>query len=828
MGGTADYMKKFLITVLVLSLIAATGCNDTTLAPRQPLVHDFEEITDRYGLADVYEDDRFLMQIDFDEFRISVLDKDSSVTWLSNPENIDSDPVANYDYAELMRAQVSFTYLNNRSRQTMDSYRDCILKEQYKVFRIENGIRVEYTFGDQSFTVLDIPKMISAVRMESFLDKLDEASRADVEACYEKDEATGVYSYKQNVFGLKAAAGAEGFRKAGYTYEDLVADSKEFDLPVETTEKMTFMIPVEYTVGDSLFKARIPVPEIVYDERTPILDISLLEFFGAALSDDGGYIFIPDGCGALIDMDQDVHDYYQLSLPVYSYNKGTGMSVISETRQPVSFPVFGLKSGDKAFFAEIEEGDAIADINATRANTNSSYNTASSSYTINFTDTVSLGNPDSPTAILAPQYLPYAGDIAVSYKFLYGDKADYQGMADYYRNTLTERGNVRSGTINYDSGYPFFLEVIGAVDTVKQFLGIQYRSVSALTTFDQAAEIVTAHEKAGIDDIKLIFNGWFNNGFYQDYPSKIKTVKSLGGIGDMLSLYSKTEMYPVVRLLTFRENDGFSVFRHAARTIDQQTARLYKLNRSSGSMDRAGFIITPFMADLAADEIIRFNEANAIERLCADDAGVQIYPDYGKKNFTDMQDSMDVNIAIVNKLAGRSELILRGATAGTSAAASAVIEAPLYSSGYLISNRDVPFYQMVYHGMFHYSGEIMNQSADVSKDYMRSVLFGASLHYVETYTDFSALAEAEFYEFNSTYFRDNLEQAAQLYIHARTILADLYDKQMIDYVDHGNEVYSVLYDNGTAVYVNYGDEDHITENNNVIKAGSMGKEVIKK
>ncbi len=96
-----------------------------------------------------------------------------------------------------------------------------------------------------------------------------------------------------------------------YTPEQASEDRVANNLDPLQPNIETFFIPIEYRlVGNSLV-VRLPMDELIYplnvidnqgsSHTYPLHTVTLLPYFGAAYKDQEGYIFMPDGSGALID-----------------------------------------------------------------------------------------------------------------------------------------------------------------------------------------------------------------------------------------------------------------------------------------------------------------------------------------------------------------------------------------------------------------------------------------------------------------------------------------------------------------------------------------------
>jgi hypothetical protein len=83
-------------------------------------------------------------------------------------------------------------------------------------------------------------------------------------------------------------------------------------------------------------------------------------------------------------------------------------------------------------------------------------------------------------------------------------------MANAYREYLISRYDLKR--IDIKDQIPMFIDLIGAVTIRRPFLGIPINRVTALTTYDQAIDILRNFRDEGINNLNLKFTGWFNGG----------------------------------------------------------------------------------------------------------------------------------------------------------------------------------------------------------------------------------------------------------------------------------------------------------------------------
>ncbi|RLZ13786.1 DUF5696 domain-containing protein, partial [Proteus mirabilis] len=87
------------------------------------------------------------------------------------------------------------------------------------------------------------------------------------------------------------------------------------------------------------------------------------------------------------------------------------------------------------------------------------------------------------------------------------------------------------------------------------------------------------------------------------------------------------------------------------------------------------------------------------------------------------------------------DTMISGANAYSWAYASHVIDAPTSSSGFGLTDEEVPFYQMVIHGYLDYAGAAVNNlnEQDLRKQLLQSLESGSAPHFLWSYEQSSKL-----------------------------------------------------------------------------------------
>ncbi len=758
---------------------------------------------------------------------IAVLDKRTGRIWYSNPSNMAEDKVAAGANKDRLKSQLYLTYYDrNGQKKTYDNYFDCIRRSQFDIFKIDNGVRITYKIGNMVKGKEDIPQRLNDERYnEIFMQnpKLSDADKTEISKRYTYLEGMEVWMFSSTGGDAAVQSTLKILTKAGYTDADLIKDNKAEGIPSYISDKVFYVIPVEYRIDGENFIASIPMDEIKYPESYPVTQIEFMEFFGASfISETNGYTFIPDGSGALIKFDPN----YKMSDQYYStvYGDDKGILVFEKRLQAeqVAMPVYGQKAGNKAFLAIIEDGETMANITAYRAGRLNAFYSVYPTITTIAMDYVRLGDGNSTSQI--PTFQPdlYEGAFKIRYAFLEGGEADYSGMARYYRNYLVSRYNMKKA--DTDENIPFYLETLGAIKKTKSVLGITYTGSVALTKYEDVKEIVEELKANNINNIKLMFSGWFNDGMNESGASGIKIEGILGGTGAFRELvaYTKSEgieFYPSVSFLKFSNTKrGFSNYRDAARNLDDRFARSFLYNLVTFGRTVQEFVLSPRRLPKVVDKFLDAYDKYDISGVALEDMGTYVNSDFNTRRLVLRQDALEVQQAEILKIKeATGRILINDGNAYAAPYADYILSAPLSNSGFNIEDESVPFYQMVYHAYVQYAGDPINLNESQRNEILKIMEYGAGIYFKWIYQESSIMKQTSYDQIYSTNYSDWMGEAASYYVAANGALKDVQDQLMIKHEKLAVKVYKTTYENGTEIIVNYSSEP-VTFNGSTIAA----------
>ena len=576
-----------------------------------------------------------------------------------------------------------------------------------------------------------------------------------------------------------------------------------------------FTVPLRVELTDGDLRVSINFAAVREYGANRIYHIRLLPYFGAVNGDEEGYAFVPEGSGALMDFGNGKTSYKSYSERVYGQDINIQIQQQQERRQAIRLPVFGLKTANDAFAAIIEEGDALASIEAAVAGKGTGYNMAAAGFQVRSTDTYRFGDTASSLSQSAVVYADGPIDnrrVAVRYVFLSGEEATYAGMAGAYRRYLQKNGVLGDPV---DGELPFYMELLGGVVKETTFLGFPTSAVTPMTTFAQAQELIGRLDAQSVGGITVKYTNWSKDLLWQRIADDAAADGKLGGSGGLKKLLAAAED---LGAQVFLDTDYTAVARFsglsnaynsAAKTISDTAATtgVYKIDTfyRDKNLPTQYLLSLGKMKTAAAKYRADYSKRYANPYISLGRLGNVLYADY-----TDIADNRQTAAAAQAEVAAGfredgSAVMVSGGNAYMLGAASHILDMP-QAGGYDLFDRSVPFYQIVLHGYVHYAAGAFNLSEDVRIDFLRAVETGASPHYTWYAGEAKELvgtAYAGLYSGSADYW---METAAGQYAELSALNEKVGGCAILRHECLADGVYAVTYDNGVTVVVNYGSE----------------------
>lgn len=572
---------------------------------------------------------------------------------------------------------------------------------------------------------------------------------------------------------------------------DIFADSEAAKKTSLSTSDIAFNLKMDVTLSDGNMNISCKYSNISKNPNAYIENIELLNYFGAYNdSAESDYLFVPDGCGAIIRTSVYDESFEELSFAVY----GKDSSCKKEYSGSALVPAFGIKHGDCAFVSLIRKGDTVAEIHADKASGLSDYNRVYSSFDITPSsyenDTLMISKSSS------------VQEISLCYRFLYDRNATYSGLASACREQLIRDSVLSSQSVNETTYLPFFLTLTGAVS---KDIG-PFRVLSRLTTFEQAEDMLVRMKSKGINNVALRYTGIFGGGTDSRDAERLRLLARLGGASKLSELFSyisgqKMSLYLDVDVLSsatgFSRNFAYDINKHISEyNFSNKHAEDIGSSPAPRELRKIGRLSKVISSVLTDTKYYDFSG------FCINDAGSVLYSDFSYNGMLRDSAANEIRSAISPLSTSRPTMAVRGNIYMLKNIDS-VINVPLdttvsASGAYL----PVPFIQLIFHGAVDYSGEPINIQANSDEIMLHYIEFGACPHYEWNYN--SSKDEAE----NDIYYYDNsINSAAEFYKKADEALNDLRSARMTDHYEVQDGVFCTEYDTGAKIYVNYTDSE---------------------
>ena len=572
-------------------------------------------------------------------------------------------------------------------------------------------------------------------------------------------------------------------------------------------------ITIQYWLEDGTLKVNIPYEG--YEELLQycVTTVEVLPFFGAAGNEVDGYLFYPDGNGAITRYDM-VGDrsskVKQGILRNYSDKKVTIESYLfteNTERYVASMPVLGIKNNSNALFATVTKGEEEVGINTYPSGIVVDLNRINFDfYTRNVFDVAMFnmsndmeGNMATGKEIQRVDSKIIQSDREITYFALDGEEANYSGMANLYRNYLVNKGELVK-TIEDGSKIPLALELFMGV-TEEQMLGDKY---IPMTTFDNAIEILERLKERGIEDSKLLLTSWQENGI--SYPLYWPADNGIGGkkgmkrLDEYLSNHPKVDAYLENNFVFARkENGGFSA-------VDDIIYSGINLPISS-DLGSTWYILNPGVVyDRAMDFVDKIQDFSHLN-VAYHKIGKMVYPDFNKDSYYTRQDTVATWQKLLQETTNQNKKVaVDGTNQYVYQNTDYLYNVRLDAYGLAITDEDVPFLSMVLSGMIPMSGKSGNLTYDLDIQKLEWIEYNTLPYFLLTYEDAVKLKESGYNDIFSSTFDKWEDRVVQIYQEFEANFSSLYGKQMTSHEQLSTGIVKIGYEEDTNIYLNYTEE----------------------
>lgn len=545
-----------------------------------------------------------------------------------------------------------------------------------------------------------------------------------------------------------------------------------------------------------------------------------------------GYFLVPNGSGSLIYMNSTecdgIADYTEKIYGTDDVMFDTDMRIQETVGSKL--PVYGWYDNNDSIFVILTRGESLAELRVQTANdvtckastSLANYNNAYCRYYLRGENKVEMSSTDSFNVWTEEIFKT---QITQQYCFLSDDFNGYSGMANYYRDYLVAEGQLVNSEEDSSEDIEMYIDILGAIKGDASFLGFAYQSVIPLTTFDEAQEILNKFYENDINNIVVNYQGWMNDGYYHNSVDDIKVIRKLGGKSGLSDLTELVEgkggkLYGdmAISTVTFAAED-FPYTLESSRLFGtgyvagfgKTSPTTYSNSASLGYIANLYDILSPKFLSRYVDSALKDTENINISGISYRDIANQLYSDLKKTNIIHREQSKEILVAQLAKIAeGSKDVMFNAPYSFGFKYCDDIINAPIGDNNYIYVDRDVPFYEMVIHGYIDYSVSPINLSADSTVDgnVLQCIEYGAYPHFTFTYVPSTEMKYTALNNMYATYYVNWIEDATAVYNEVNSVLSKVADAQLVDHemLDNNNMVKKLTYSNNVVIYVNYLDE----------------------
>lgn len=776
------------------------------------------------GLAAEFQlmlsNDNYELYYRADTAEVAIKNKATGYVWYTNPQDRAETVGSVGQSFNSLSSQLIVNYYESVELKAVDSFSQATSLGQTTHKVDGNTLSVEYNFGVHEFQIEMLPTVISEKFMnEKIFPYVDEDERALIESKYvfydKADMDEELYdivatSYpiisKHNIYILTKCATFIGEKiynvfveKAGYSTDWLDDICKENAVTNSYKAPVTFTFVLDYILTDDGFEVVLDCKKIVYDDETPPVQIDVLPFFAAANTSDAGYMFVPDGSGAVINYNNLKVEADRYWKTLFGDDAALRKEIDTDKSLPSVLPVFASASKNgNSYYASIDEAYEYSGVAAGIADEEYPYNYVYSFFKVVPFDKISIRDKgtEDDTSIMYPTK-KYDGKVNISYHFL-NEYATYDKIATEYRDYLIAE-QVLDTEVNDDSYVN--VEFYGTARVKKNFLGFTYTKLDAITSFDDAKGILEEFSQEKVD---TVYTNAMSGGKQQNRVTNLKVASVLGSKKDLSAFMDSSDtgyLSYIARIGnadTWKSNSSYTLSREIAKVYGYDFISKYYNNKSYS------VLLKPSLLKKQAETVAKAAKKKNIDGVNLIDIGYKLDSDFNRKGGTNRSEVRALQQDYLAKISENCDVSVDYGSIFSAKYVSKIWNIPMSSSGFAIEDKSVPFYQIVLRGTAAYVAPSINQAADARTALLNAAEYGAEIRY-------SWIAEAadkaRLTDYSENYFdclyTDSIEQAKAYSKEMKALFEKIGQSEIVSHKSISETLKETKFASGHTVYVNY-------------------------
>lgn len=654
-----------------------------------------------------------------------------------------------------------------------------------------------------------------------FTDKSNKSVWSNVPYSYYKlDETSGVGAVRMysaiNVEylvddGLKQCY---SYVEANLNGEVIAQKSDDSLIVTYYMSNLQISIPVEYSITDEGMQISVLIDKI-REKDNLVYSVTVAPFMCSVLNNSkNSYLFVPSGCGTIMFPDEEKRNIREFSGYVYGEDFATTSFEKIFNEEKIYLPVFGAVSENDAVCGIITEGAEISRIDAQAGNIDFGYSSVCNTFILRGSNNLLVTNAQGVTkcALKNTDDIINLKKATILYKSLKGEKANYCGIADAYRDYLIKKYNIQA---TQNSKSEPLVRLLGGALTKSNVFGISVDKLKVATSFDSAREIVSDFKSqtgttpcvellgfgsSGLDNIKIAGGSKFSNKF-----GKFSEFKNYCN-NEKINLFADFD------IINYKSGgNGVSKYKDCATTSNKVRANQYYFSPENyAKIGDAYSILKRTKLEKISNSVISFAKKSGVSGVCFSSLSNQSYSDYPDNKTYNKNGFCNIAVDIIENVK-KNDITFYADNAFDYVAAVSdyLVSSPTKSAEYDGFDLDIPFYQLVFKGIKPIYVSSVNLSVNPQKQFLKAIETGCPLSFTfcgEYDTDFSNSLQSVF---QFSIYKTWKDEVVKMCNSSKDYFDNVSNLGISSHEALAKDLFKTVFTNGSSVYVNYSDKDFV-------------------
>lgn len=578
-----------------------------------------------------------------------------------------------------------------------------------------------------------------------------------------------------------------------------------------TFSKLNLTITMEFSLTENGLCIEVPDEKIQSDpeQKQKLSKMYIMPFWGAAYQNTySGYMFVPDGSGALIRYEKP--GIYTNGYQEYIYGKDYSInasvlesaSVITDDylgekeTYSVKMPVFGVAHGaqQNAFFARINHGAEYCRLYANPAGNVIDFYWIAPEFIFReiywVSDQAGLG-------FNVMQKEPNTVNAKVTYSFLQREDANYTGMAKCYRAQLLREGVLSQMQMSTAQSIPLYVDALMG-EAVQSLLNY---STETMTTVKDVSNWVDYLSDEGVGTLTMALRGLEPNGYS---ARSVRSFRLNGSVGTEKELNVLAERMEAIGGTLTVSKDYTRVHDVQTRTNDQiySIERRYTVRALNAPLFEQEYYLN---LPVAAELVNKWAEQPTYYRnISLDSMATVLFSNYKSGAEYTRSEAVEQTRSLLSRAAEIcGSLYLQAPNEYALEYADELYDVPVYHSDYFYVTDCVPFYQTVLSGCKTMFSETMNENVQDTDTTLRLIEFNTYPSYTLTAESANLLVDSNSRDIFGSRAELILPLICEQYRRVNAVLSHTMGREILSRTVPQDGVAVVTYEGDVTVVVNY-------------------------